>query len=130
MEVMHSDQENRQGIFSFPVLMGWAVSELDWRHTGRLRRKERQLADGRVVGVGEEPNHTTDSEKAWSSMNHSIISGGWFLFNFVYIGEASSASNIHFKYPTPTMSHTEYTKSGNGRFWRTFHHDGKISSGW
>jgi hypothetical protein len=25
---------------------------------------------------------------------------------------------------------TEYTQSGNGPFWRTFHHDGKISPGW
>ncbi len=36
------------------------ISKLDRRHTERLRKEERQLADGRGggVGVGEEPNHT------------------------------------------------------------------------
>jgi hypothetical protein len=36
--------------------------------------KERQVAHGRWgEGLGEEPNHTT--AKAWSSINHSILSG-------------------------------------------------------
>jgi hypothetical protein len=36
--------------------------------------KEKQVAHGRWgEGVGEEPNHT--AAKAWSSINHSILSG-------------------------------------------------------
>ncbi len=37
------------------------ISKLDQRHTGRV--------------VGEEPNHTNARKPAWSSTNHSILSG-------------------------------------------------------
>ncbi len=46
------------------------ISKLDRRHTERLRKKDRLLA---WEGVGEEPNYT-DRKKAWSSLNHSILS--------------------------------------------------------
>jgi hypothetical protein len=41
------------------------------RSTGRKMEKERQLADGRRRGGAE----SYDGEKAWTSVNHSIISG-------------------------------------------------------
>jgi hypothetical protein len=36
--------------------------------------KERQLAEGRVGGGGEGRAESNDSEKAWSSISHSILS--------------------------------------------------------
>ncbi len=46
------------------------VCQFDWRHTGRLRKRENFLT--RVgEGWGEEPN----SEKAWFSVNGSVLSG-------------------------------------------------------
>ncbi len=50
------------------------VSKLDRRHTGRLRKRDNLLTGERRKGVGEEPN-TCDHKKAWSSINHSILSG-------------------------------------------------------
>jgi hypothetical protein len=42
----------------------------------RKTEKERQSADRREgEGACVEPNHRYDSKKAWSSINHSIISG-------------------------------------------------------
>ncbi len=46
------------------------VSKLDLRHTGRLRKGDNLLTE-RGEGVEEEPNYTT----AWSTINHSILSG-------------------------------------------------------
>jgi hypothetical protein len=49
------------------------VSQLD-KATQKNTVKERQVAHGRWrEGVGEEPNHPI--VKAWSSINHSILSG-------------------------------------------------------
>jgi hypothetical protein len=49
------------------------VSKLDRRHTGRLKKRDKLL---REEGVGEEPNHKSyDGEKAWFSINPSILSG-------------------------------------------------------
>jgi hypothetical protein len=63
-------------------LRTWSPKKL-WRSnsifnlwaTHRKTKKERQLAEGRVGGKGmsEEPNHTT-AKKAWSTINHSILS--------------------------------------------------------
>jgi hypothetical protein len=50
------------------------VSKLDGRNIGRLR----QLADGRGGGGGAKSYD--DGEKAWSSINHSILST--FFLNF------------------------------------------------
>ncbi len=51
--------------------------------THKKTEKERQLADrrGGGGGVGEEPNHTT--KKAWSSINHSILSGSHKLIQIL-----------------------------------------------
>jgi hypothetical protein len=35
------------------------VSKLDWRHTGRLRKRNNLLKGERGEGAGVEPNHTT-----------------------------------------------------------------------
>ncbi len=35
------------------------VSKLDWRHTGRMRKRDSLLTGERGYGVGEEPNHKT-----------------------------------------------------------------------
>jgi hypothetical protein len=54
-----------------PPLLPPPVSKLDWRHTGRL-------IDNLLKGVGEgvgERAISYDGEKAWSSINHSILSG-------------------------------------------------------
>jgi hypothetical protein len=50
------------------------VSKLVRRHTGRLRKRYNLLMGEGLKGLGEEQNHTTD-EKAWSAINHSILSG-------------------------------------------------------
>ncbi len=51
------------------------VSKLDRRNTGRYE-KERQLADGRLgAGGGGGGARSYADEKAWSSVNHSILSG-------------------------------------------------------
>jgi hypothetical protein len=50
------------------------ASKLEQRHTGRLRKKGNLLTEKGVLRVGEEPDHTT-AGKAWSSINHSILSG-------------------------------------------------------
>jgi hypothetical protein len=34
--------------------------------------------------VGEEPNHTTDRKKAWSSINHSILSDILYIFKITF----------------------------------------------
>ncbi len=48
---------------------------LDWRHT-KKSVKYRQLADGRGVGGGSGGGaESYDRKKAWSSINHSILSG-------------------------------------------------------
>jgi hypothetical protein len=49
------------------------VSKRDRQHTGRLRK--RQLADGRERGGGGGGAKSHRSEKAWSSINHSILFG-------------------------------------------------------
>ncbi len=59
-------------IWLLPHHLPPSVSKLDRRHT-RKAEKERQLAE-REEGVGKEPNQP-DSEKAWSSINHPILSG-------------------------------------------------------
>ncbi len=41
----------------------------------RKTEKDRQLADGREWGGGVGGGKSCDREKAWSSMNHSILSG-------------------------------------------------------
>ncbi len=46
------------------------ASKLDRRHTGRLRKRDILLTKEMVKRVVEEPNNT----KAWSSINHSILS--------------------------------------------------------
>ncbi len=49
-------------------------SYLARRHTVRLRmREERQIADGRGGRLGGS-RKSYDGEKAWSSINHSILS--------------------------------------------------------
>ncbi len=57
-----------------PLLPTPSLAKLEQRHTGRLRKKGNLLAERGVVRVGEEPDHTT-AGKAWSSINHSILSG-------------------------------------------------------
>jgi hypothetical protein len=53
------------------------VSKLDRRHKGpRKTEKERQLAEGRRwVAGGGRGAESHDCKKAWSSINHSILSG-------------------------------------------------------
>ncbi len=89
---------------SSPTPSPLPVCELDRWHTGRLRKKEGQLADGRGGGVGWGAK-SYYSKKAWPSINHSIISDGYYV---LYIGETSSTSNTHIKSPILTMSHTEW----------------------
>jgi hypothetical protein len=48
-----------------------ALSKLDRRHTGRLRKRE--MVGGRGGGGGGEAK-SHDSKKAWPSINHSILS--------------------------------------------------------
>jgi hypothetical protein len=42
-----------------PSLFPSTARKLDWRHTGRLRKKENLLTSDGGKGVGVEPNHTT-----------------------------------------------------------------------
>jgi hypothetical protein len=59
------------------------ISKLDRRHTERLRKEERQLADGRGGGGrGGRGAESYDRKKAWSFKNHSILSG--FLLFIVF----------------------------------------------
>ncbi len=51
---------------------GWG-SRVRW-HTGRQRKSENLVTGERGEGEGGEPNQY-DRKKAWSSMNHSILSG-------------------------------------------------------
>jgi hypothetical protein len=53
-----------------PPLSPSPVSNLDLRHTGRLRKRN-NLLTGEGEGVGEEPNHTT----AWYTIHYLILSG-------------------------------------------------------
>jgi hypothetical protein len=46
------------------------VNKLDRRHTGRLRKRDSLMA-GKGGGLGAE---SYDCKKAWSSVNHSILS--------------------------------------------------------
>jgi hypothetical protein len=49
------------------------VRKLDWRHTGRLRKGDNLLTEeGGWDGGGAK---SYDGEKAWSHINHSILSG-------------------------------------------------------
>ncbi len=48
--------------------------ELDWPHTGSLRRGGNLLTGGGGEGGGREAE-SYDRKKAWSSINHSILSG-------------------------------------------------------
>ncbi len=49
------------------------VSKLDRRHTGRPRKRDHMLTG--KGGKGWRRSQSYDSEKAWSSINHSILSG-------------------------------------------------------
>jgi hypothetical protein len=48
------------------------VSKLDRRHTGRLRKRD-NLLTREIKGVGRGAD-SCDRKKAWSSINHSILS--------------------------------------------------------
>jgi hypothetical protein len=48
------------------------VSKLDRRHTGRLRKRDNLLTED-----GRGGSKSCDCEKAWFSVNHSILSGWW-----------------------------------------------------
>ncbi len=50
------------------------VSKLDGQHTETLRKRNNLLTGEGGNGFGEEPK-SYDGEKAWSSVNHSILSG-------------------------------------------------------
>ncbi len=60
------------GLAPPPPLPPSLVSKLDWRHTGRPRKKDNLLIGGEEVG--DKPNHTT-AKNAWFSINHLILSG-------------------------------------------------------
>jgi hypothetical protein len=59
-------------LLAHPIPPFSLISKLHRRHRGR--DKERQLADRRGGGRGGAKAY--DSEKAWFSINHSILSGG------------------------------------------------------
>jgi hypothetical protein len=49
------------------------VSLLDWRHTGRLRKRELRKEDNLLTGRGVMDGggaKSYDGEKSWSSINH------------------------------------------------------------
>jgi hypothetical protein len=50
------------------------ISELDRRHTGRMRKEDNLLTGEGGRGVGGAKSYD-DGEKAWSSKSHSILSG-------------------------------------------------------
>jgi hypothetical protein len=57
-----------------------AISKLDRRHSGKLRKKD-NLPKGEweeKVGRGSE---SCDRKKDWSSINHSILAGGTLFFS-------------------------------------------------
>jgi hypothetical protein len=56
--------------------------KLDRRHTGRLRKRDNFLTGEGWGEWGEGGAKSCDSEKAWSFINHSILSGSGSL---VYI---------------------------------------------
>ncbi len=49
------------------------ISELDRRHTGRMRKKDNLLTGEGGRGVGGAKSYE-DGEKTWSSINNSILS--------------------------------------------------------
>jgi hypothetical protein len=49
------------------------ISEIDRRHTGRMRKRDILLTE--KGGGGGGGAQSCDGEKAWSSINHSILSG-------------------------------------------------------
>jgi hypothetical protein len=51
------------------------VSKLDWRHTGRLKKRDKLVAGEREVVRGGRGAESYDRKKAWFSVNHSILSG-------------------------------------------------------
>ncbi len=67
----------------YPSLMIWLLlpsvsSKLDRRHIETRRpatREDRQFSDGKGGGGGERSAKSNDQKKAWSSINHSILSG-------------------------------------------------------
>jgi hypothetical protein len=57
-------------IWLIPHSLPFSQSKLDRRHTGRLRKRDNKLTgDG---GGGGDKSYV--AEKAWSSINHSILS--------------------------------------------------------
>jgi hypothetical protein len=52
-----------------------AVSKLHRRYTGRLRKRNNLLTGGGGLEGGRGPENYTSAKKAWSSINHSILSG-------------------------------------------------------
>jgi hypothetical protein len=59
------------------------VRKFEWRHTERLRKRGNLLAGERRAGGSQT---SENGEIAWSSVNHSIISGLRYMFviNIVY----------------------------------------------
>jgi hypothetical protein len=64
------------------------VSKLDWRPTGRLR-KERTCC--REEGRGKAWSESYDSEKAWYSINRSVLSDMKSLFQIQWHGPEGGA---------------------------------------
>ncbi len=51
------------------------VSKLDQQHTGRQDKGDKLLTGGEGWGKGGGEAKLYDVEKAWSSINHAILSG-------------------------------------------------------
>jgi hypothetical protein len=65
------------------------VSKLDRRHTGRLRKRD-NLLTGEEEGVRGEAE-LYESERAWSSVNHSILSGVTYSSHFLSLSTSGWA---------------------------------------
>ncbi len=75
--------------------------------TDRKTEKERQLAGGRGgKGMGRKPTNSYDSKKAWSSINHTILSGNKQLGNHIITFEEQKEpyTKMHPAYSLNTLN--------------------------
>jgi hypothetical protein len=74
------DQDFSSSYFPLPSYPS-PVSKLDWRHTGRLRKRDNLMT---VEGEGGERRaRSYDGKKAWSSINNLITLWGWNTWKFM-----------------------------------------------
>jgi hypothetical protein len=68
------------------------VSELDRRHTGRLRKRDNLLTGVGEGGGGEANSYAKEENRKWSSINHSILPGQSYTSEVVILKSAVQSS--------------------------------------